>query len=156
MDERRLLRRINRGAVTNVAFADLCSLAEALGFELRRISGSHHHFVHPAMGKYLNLQPNAWAGKDLSGSSVRKARRALRSQVGGLTLSDYHINVFYSDEDECWVADIPDLEMCSAFGATAGEAVAEVEQAKQGLLEVAREGGLPIPEPRYRPAIHAS
>jgi predicted RNA binding protein YcfA (HicA-like mRNA interferase family) len=57
VDERRLLRRINRGAVTNVAFADLCSLAEALGFELRRISGSHHHFVHPAMGKYLNLQP---------------------------------------------------------------------------------------------------
>jgi predicted RNase H-like HicB family nuclease len=71
-------------------------------------------------------------------------------------MSDYHINVFYSDEDECWVADIPDLEMCSAFGATAGEAVAEVEQAKQGLLEVAREDGLPIPEPRYRPAVHAS
>jgi predicted RNase H-like HicB family nuclease len=67
-------------------------------------------------------------------------------------MSDYHINVFYSDEDECWVADIPDLEMCSAFGATAGEAVAEVEQAKQGLLEVAREGGLPIPKARYRPA----
>ena len=67
-------------------------------------------------------------------------------------MSDYHINVFYSDEDECWVADIPDLGMCSAFGATAGEAVAEVEQAKQGWLAVAREVGLPIPEPRYRPA----
>jgi predicted RNase H-like HicB family nuclease len=71
-------------------------------------------------------------------------------------MSDYHINVFYSDEDECWVADIPDLEMCSAFGATAGEAVTEVEQAKQGLLEVVQERGLPIPERRYRPAVHAS
>lgn len=67
-------------------------------------------------------------------------------------MSDYHINVFYSDEDECWVADIPDLEMCSAVGATAGEAVAEVERAKQGCLEVAQELGLPVPEPRYRPA----
>lgn len=36
MDERKLLRRINRGTVTKVAFADLCSLAEALGFELLR------------------------------------------------------------------------------------------------------------------------
>ena len=70
-------------------------------------------------------------------------------------MSDYHINVFYSDEDEGWVADIPDLEMCSAFGATAEEALAEVQQAKQGWLAVAREAGLPVPEPRYRPATYA-
>ena len=38
----------------------------------------------------------------------------------------YHINVFYSDEDRAWVADIPDLQYCSATGATAEEAVAEV------------------------------
>lgn len=67
-------------------------------------------------------------------------------------MSDYHINVFYSDEDNCWVADIPDLGTCSAFGATAEEALAEVEQAKQGWLAVARENGLLIPESRYRPA----
>lgn len=71
-------------------------------------------------------------------------------------MSDYHINVFYSDEDKCWVADIPDLEMCSAFGATAGEAVAEVELAKRGCLEVAQELGLPPPEPRYRSASYAA
>jgi predicted RNase H-like HicB family nuclease len=71
-------------------------------------------------------------------------------------LSDYHINVFYSDEDEGWIADIPDLGMCSAFGATAEEALAEVEQTKQGWLAVARETGLPIPEPRYRPASYSS
>lgn len=28
-------------------------------------------------------------------------------------MSDYHINVFYSDEDGCYIADIPDLEACS-------------------------------------------
>ncbi len=71
-------------------------------------------------------------------------------------MSDHHINVFYSDEDECWVADIPDLGMCSAFGDTAGEAVAEVEQAKQAWVEVAQERGLPIPEPRYRAASYAA
>lgn len=47
MDERKLLNRLARGAVANVAFGDLCSLAEGLGFELRRVSGSHHVFTHP-------------------------------------------------------------------------------------------------------------
>jgi len=33
-------------------------------------------------------------------------------------MSDYHINMFWSEEDQAWVADIPDLQHCSAFGAT--------------------------------------
>lgn len=70
-------------------------------------------------------------------------------------MSDYHINVFFSDEDDAYVADIPDLESCSAFGSTAEEALAEVEQAKQAWLTAAKEAGRPIPEPRYRPAIYA-
>jgi predicted RNase H-like HicB family nuclease len=69
-------------------------------------------------------------------------------------MSDYHINVFYSDEDGAYVADIPDLEACSALGSTAEEALAEVEQAKQAWLVAAREAGKQVPEPRYRPAIY--
>lgn len=38
-------------------------------------------------------------------------------------MSDYHINVFYSDEDGGYIADTPDLKSCSAFGATPEEAV---------------------------------
>ena len=68
----------------------------------------------------------------------------------------YHINVFYSDEDRAWVADIPDLQYCSAFGATAEEALAEVERARELWLEVARDTGEPIPEARYRPVISQS
>jgi len=70
-------------------------------------------------------------------------------------MSDYHINVFYSDEDGAYVADIPDLEACSALGSTAEEALAEVERAKQAWLAAAREAGKEVPEPRYRPAIYA-
>jgi predicted RNase H-like HicB family nuclease len=69
-------------------------------------------------------------------------------------MSDYHINVFYSDDDEGYVADIPDLEACSAFGASPEAALAEVERAKEAWLASAREAGRPIPEPRYRPAIY--
>ena len=67
-------------------------------------------------------------------------------------MTDYHINVFWSDEDGGYIADIPDLGSCSAFGRTAEEAVAEVTKAKEAWLEAARETGKQIPEPRYRPA----
>jgi predicted RNase H-like HicB family nuclease len=69
-------------------------------------------------------------------------------------VSDYHINVFYSDVDGGYIADIPDLEACSAFGASAEEALAEVEKAREAWLAAAREEGRTIPEPRYRPAIY--
>lgn len=68
----------------------------------------------------------------------------------------YHINVFWSDPDRCWVADVPDLQSCSAFGDTPAEALAEVEKAVEAWLAVAREDALPIPEPRYRGAKQAS
>lgn len=69
-------------------------------------------------------------------------------------MKDYHINVFYSEDDEGYIADIPDLEPCSAFGETPEEAVAEALRVKAAWLDVARAKGLPIPEPKYRPAIY--
>jgi predicted RNase H-like HicB family nuclease len=70
-------------------------------------------------------------------------------------MSDYHINLFYSDEDDGYIADIPDLDVCSAFGSSPEEALAEVEIAKDAWLSAARDAGRPIPKPRYRPAIYA-
>ena len=52
----RLLDRISRGDVSNVRFRDACRLIEAMGFELRRTSGSHHVFVHPRVREILSLQ----------------------------------------------------------------------------------------------------
>jgi predicted RNase H-like HicB family nuclease len=69
-------------------------------------------------------------------------------------MKDFHINIFYSDDDEGYIADIPDLKSCSAFGATAEEALHEVELAKAAWLEAAREAGKPIPTPKYRPVIY--
>ena len=59
----------------------------------------------------------------------------------------YPINVFWSEEDGAWVADIPDLAHCSAVGDTPHEAVAEVELALGAWLEAAEAGGRQIPEP---------
>lgn len=68
----------------------------------------------------------------------------------------YHINVFWSGEDRCWIADVPDLRPCSAHGETPVEALTEAQVAVELWLEVARERNYPIPEPRYRPAIYAT
>jgi predicted RNase H-like HicB family nuclease len=69
---------------------------------------------------------------------------------------DFHINIFYSDDDNGYIADIPDLEFCSAFGETPAEALKEVEIAKKAWLETALAEGKPIPEPKYRPVIYQS
>jgi len=67
-------------------------------------------------------------------------------------MSAYHMNVVFSVEDGGWIADIPDLDACSAFGRTAQEAVAEVERARDAWIAAAREAGKPVPAPRSRPA----
>ena len=69
-------------------------------------------------------------------------------------MSDYHINVFYSEEDKGYIADIPDLKACSAFGKTPEDALQEVLKAKQAWLDAARANKKAIPAPRYRPAIY--
>jgi predicted RNase H-like HicB family nuclease len=64
----------------------------------------------------------------------------------------YHINVFWSDEDGAWIADVPDLRGCSAHGRSPAEAAAEAQEAIALWLETARSEGIDIPEARYRPS----
>ena len=69
-------------------------------------------------------------------------------------MKDYHINISYSEEDGGYIADIPDLEACSAFGSTPDEALKQLELAKIAWLEAARDEGRPIPQPKYKPMIY--
>jgi len=64
----------------------------------------------------------------------------------------YPINVFWSDEDEAWVADAPDLTYCSALGDTPHDAVAEVEVAIEAWLDAAKSSGRSVPQPSARMA----
>lgn len=64
------------------------------------------------------------------------------------------ISIFYSEEDGGYIADIPDLRYCSAFGRTPDEALREVQIAKEAWIETAKASGKPIPKPLYRPVIY--
>jgi predicted RNase H-like HicB family nuclease len=69
-------------------------------------------------------------------------------------MGDYHINIFYSEEDGGYIADIPDLDACSAFGDSPEEALREVQKAKALWLKAANAESKPIPPPKYRPVIY--
>ena len=69
-------------------------------------------------------------------------------------MKGYHINIFFSEEDGGYIADIPDLDACSAFGETPEQALEGVEKAKKAWIEAAHESGKPIPSPRHQPMIY--
>jgi predicted RNase H-like HicB family nuclease len=69
-------------------------------------------------------------------------------------MKDYHINIFYSEPDGGYIADIPDLEACSAFGETPEDALRELQIAKGAWLEAAQREGKPIPPTRFRPVAY--
>lgn len=73
-----------------------------------------------------------------------------------MTAPHYHINLFWSAEDACWIADVPDLRFCTTHGDTPDQALTNVQDAIRGWLTVARDEEMVIPEPRYRPAIYAA
>ncbi len=56
MKRKQLLRRLARGNLQNVSFADFCRLVEGFGFQLLRVSGSHHIFGRPDCQEFVNLQ----------------------------------------------------------------------------------------------------
>jgi len=62
-------------------------------------------------------------------------------------MSNYRIEVFYSEEDGGYIANIPKLEYCSAFGRTREEALREIKTAERAWLESAKKHGKPIPKP---------
>jgi len=71
-------------------------------------------------------------------------------------LPKYHINVFFSAEDKAYIADVPDLQYCSAHGKSHEAALREVLVAVEAWIATARSHGKKVPKPRYRPMIYAT
>jgi predicted RNase H-like HicB family nuclease len=65
-------------------------------------------------------------------------------------MSKYEIIIYWSNDDESFVAEVPELPGCMADGSTYQEALANTEIIIQEWLETAREIGRPIPEPKGR------
>ncbi|MCH8837343.1 MAG: type II toxin-antitoxin system HicB family antitoxin [Candidatus Marinimicrobia bacterium] len=67
----------------------------------------------------------------------------------------YEIIIYWSAEDEVFVAEIPELPGCAAHGKTPDEALTNSKQAIQLWIDTAKEFGDPIPKPKGRRLIFA-
>ena len=65
-------------------------------------------------------------------------------------MTKYEIVLYWSEEDQAFIAEVPELAGCAADGVTRQEALANAEQIILEWLETARELGRPIPEPKRR------
>ena len=64
--------------------------------------------------------------------------------------SKYEIILYWSNEDEIFVAEVPELPGCLAHGATQEDALRNAKEAIQLWIDTATEYGDPIPEPKGR------
>jgi len=65
-------------------------------------------------------------------------------------MSKYELILFWSEEDQAFIAEVPELPGCMADGASYAEAVANAEKVIQEWIQTAQEMGRPIPAPRGR------
>jgi predicted RNase H-like HicB family nuclease len=66
------------------------------------------------------------------------------------TMVKYEVIIYWSEEDQSFIAEVPELSGCSADGATYQEALSNVEVVIQEWIETAKELERPIPEPKGR------
>jgi len=70
-------------------------------------------------------------------------------------MNKYEIIIYWSEEDQVYVAEVPELPGCSAHGASQETALANTQEAIALWIDTAREFGDPIPEPKGRRLILA-
>lgn len=67
----------------------------------------------------------------------------------------YETIIYWSEEDQLFIAEVPELPGCMAHGASADEALANAQEAMQLWIDTAREFGDPVPEPKGRRLVYA-
>jgi predicted RNase H-like HicB family nuclease len=67
----------------------------------------------------------------------------------------YEIIIYWSNEDEVFIAEVPELPGCIAHGDTEESAIQNIKEAMQLWIDTAREFGDPIPEPKGRRLMYA-
>lgn len=60
----------------------------------------------------------------------------------------YEMIIYWSEEDNCFLVEVPELPGCMADGKTRAEALANAERVMEEWIEIAKEDGRPIPTPK--------
>jgi predicted RNase H-like HicB family nuclease len=85
------------------------------------------------------------------GTAVAKLSLAKNSPATGIiVMQKYEIIIYWSDEDQAFIADVPELPGCMAHGDSEESALQQAKEAIRLWIDTAREFGDPIPEPKGR------
>jgi len=117
-----------------------------LGFTERKTKGSHRVFYRKGIDDIINLQP----ARD--GKAKPYQVKQIRAIVKAYDLwnpGSYSIILVWSEEDQAFIATVPELDGCTAHGETRAEAIREIEIAIENWLDTAREIGREIPAPKH-------
>lgn len=145
------LRRFLSGSLDHfMEFDELLHIMRLYEFE-ERIAGDHHIFIKEDAREVINLQSNNGMAKPYQVKQVREF--ILNTPTPPLILDDlvkYEIVIFWSEEHDCFLAEVPELPGCKADGNTYAEALNHVEGIIEEWMAVANELGWSIPEPKGR------
>jgi predicted RNase H-like HicB family nuclease len=125
--------------------------ADRLGFK-KRVRGSHHLFRREGVEEMINLQRD---GANAKPYQVRQVRWVITKYRLGNVEMKYEVIIYWSNDDEAFVAEVPELPGCIAHGSTQQAALRSAQNAADLWLETAKEMGDRIPEPRGRRLIFA-
>jgi predicted RNase H-like HicB family nuclease len=70
-------------------------------------------------------------------------------------MTKYEIIIYWSNEDDCFIAEVPELPGCLAHGKSQNDALDNAQQAIQLWIDTAKEFGDPIPEPKGAKLVYA-
>jgi predicted RNase H-like HicB family nuclease len=128
-----------------VHFDDACKAAGLLGFVKQGGRGSRRAFARPGEPALLNFRKSRRVHSASPGPTTRRddsqVRRCCR-------MNRYPLEIFWSNEDDGFIAEVPDLPGCSARGATEADAARGAQDAIAAWIEAAQAAGREVPVPR--------
>ncbi len=118
---------------------------------MERVRGDHHIFTRDDVEEILNLQSRGSLSKAYQVKQVRDV--IIRYRLAGKTMPNsprYEIIIYWSEPDQAFIAEVPELPGCASDGKTPAEALATVDLIAREWIETARELGRSVPEPKGR------
>jgi predicted RNase H-like HicB family nuclease len=96
------------------------------------------------------LRGSADANISFAGLRGLLRRLGFKERIRGSQMPKYEVIIYWSSEDQAFIAEVPELPGCAADGKTYAEALANVEVVIQEWIETAKQLGRPIPAPKGR------
>ena len=140
-----ILKLLSGTSDTNFDFTNLVSLLERFGFSVR-IKGSHHIFFKDGIDEIINLQPLNNKAKAYQVKLVREI--LIKYKLVNSNADKYEIIIYWSKEDNLFIAEVPELPGCKADGNSYAEALQNAEPVINEWIETAKSLGRIIPEPK--------